>query len=71
MSTLKNLKELIGEEFENVVDDIICAFEEEGEVIIKDSENNGYDKMAYIDSIDSTQYLFKLENGKIIDVWEY
>lgn len=70
MKTLENLKGLIGEEFENVIDDIICAFKEEGEVIVKDSENNGYDKIAYIDNADSTQYLFKLEDGKIIDVWE-
>lgn len=70
MNTLENLKYLIGEEFENVVDDIICAFTEEGEVVVKDSENNGYDKIAYINSVESTQYLFKLEDGKIVDVWE-
>lgn len=71
MNTLTNLKYLIGEEFEKVVDDIICAFVEEGHVIVKDSEDNGYDKIAYIDSVDSTQYLFRLEDGKIVDVWEY
>ena len=70
MNTLENLKELIGEEFENVIDEIICAFTEEGEVIVKDSENNGYDKIAYIDNAESAQYLFKLEDGKIINVWE-
>ena len=71
MNTLTNLKYLIGEEFEKVVDDIICAFVEEGHVIVKYSEDNGYDKIAYIDSVDSTQYLFRLEDGKIVDVWEY
>ena len=70
MNTLESLKYLIGEEFENVVDDIMCAFPEEGNIIVKDSENNGYDKIAYMDDTDSTQYLFKLEDGKIVDVWE-
>ncbi len=70
MKTLENLKYLIGEEFENVIDDIICSFEEEGDIIVKDSENNGYDKIAYIDNANSTQYLFKLEDGKIVEVWE-
>lgn len=60
-NVLDNLKELIGKIFNG--DDIICAFgdfEEEGktEVIVKDSENNGYDKIAYINSINSTQFLF-------------
>lgn len=68
MNTLENLKLLIGEEFENVVDDIICAFTEEGEVIVKDGENNGYDKIAYINNKESAMYLFTLKNGIIIDI---
>jgi hypothetical protein len=74
---LENLKELVGSPFET--DDIICAFgdfEEEGEtnVVIKDSENVGYDAIAYIDSPHSTQFLFathiNADNEQIInDVW--
>lgn len=73
---LNNLKALIGSVFDE--DDIICAFEdfeEEGEteVIVKCSENNGYDKIAYINSVDSTQFLFSTyKNGEeeiIDDVW--
>ncbi len=74
---LENLKELVGSPFET--DDIICAFgdfEEEGEtnIIIKDSENVGYDAIAYINSPYSTQFLFTThtndDNEQIIDdVW--
>lgn len=58
---LKNLKCLIGKIFD--ADDIICAFEDfeeagETDIVVKDSENNGYDKIAYINSINSTQFLF-------------
>lgn len=75
-NVLENLKLLIGKIFD--VNDIICAFEdfeEEGktEVIVKDSENNGYDKIAYINSMNSTQFLFltHMRNGEEIidDVW--
>lgn len=75
-NVLENLKELVGKVFDE--DEIICAFEdfkEEGEteVIVKDSENNGYDKIAYINSINSTQFLFSthiLDIEEIIDnVW--
>lgn len=74
---LENLKEMIGAPFET--DDIICAFgdfEEEGEtnVIVKDSENVGYDAIAYINSPNSTQFLFTthtdVDGEQIIDnVW--
>ena len=69
---LKNLENLIGTEFN--ADEIICAFEdfeEEGEteVIVKESENIGYDMIAYINSENSTQFLFKISNGIIKDVW--
>jgi hypothetical protein len=68
---LKNLENLIGTEFD--ADEIICAFEdfeEEGEteVIVKESENYGYDALAYINSEKSTQFLFKISNGIINDV---
>lgn len=69
---LKNLKELIGEPFS--YEKIIIAFsnfEEEGEtsVIVKQSENIGYDYIAYINSESSTQFLFEVEKGIIKDVW--
>ena len=48
---LNNLKQLIGNEFNE--DDIICAFEDyevdgESSVYVGDSDNIGYDKIAYI-----------------------
>lgn len=74
---LENLTELVGSPFET--DDIVCAFgdfEEEGEtnVIVKDSENVGYDMIAYINSPNSTEFLFTThindDNEQIIDnVW--
>lgn len=69
---LKNLEQLIGEEFDSV--DVMCAFEdfeEDGEtqIIVKESENDGYDMIAYINSINSTQFLFTIEENKISDVW--
>lgn len=73
-NVLENLKELIGKVFD--VNEIICSFgdfKEEGEteVIIKDSENNGYDKIAYINSTKSTMFLFltRKSTEEIIDVW--
>lgn len=75
-NVLENLKNLIGENFNT--EEIIFAFEdfeEEGEteVIVKKSENNGYDKIAYINSINSTQFLFLThvedEEEIIDDVW--
>ena len=69
---LKNLENLIGTEFDE--DEIICAFEdfeEEGEteVIVKESENYGYDAVSYINSENSTQFLFKISDGIIKDVF--
>ena len=69
---LNNLKKLIGSEFDE--DDIICAFEDyevdgESSVYVGDSDNIGYDKIAYIEE-DSVQFLFKLNSENIIeDVW--
>ena len=74
---LENLSAMIGKEFN--ADDIICAFEdfeEEGktEVIVKESENDGYDAIAYINSPNSTQFLFSIHTDEegveiIDDVW--
>lgn len=73
MEILNNLRTLIGENFENVLDDIdMYVSEEDTEnngVIIKDSENNGYDKIAYVDNENSTCYCFVLENGIITNVF--
>ena len=69
---LNNLKQLIGNEFDE--DDIICAFEDyeingESSVYVGDSDNIGYDKIAYIEE-DTVQFLFKLNSENIIkDVW--
>ena len=70
---LNNLKELIGKEFDE--DDVICAFEDyevdgETSVYVGDSDNSGYDKIAYIDTENSVQFLFKINSENIIeDVW--
>lgn len=72
MMVEKNLRELIGCEFDT--NNIICSFGDfeefgESEVIVKESENNGYDAIAYINACDSTQFLFRLVDGIIEDVW--
>lgn len=70
---LENLKKLVGTEFD--ADEVICAFEdfeEDGEtnIIVEDSHNAGYDKIACIDARDSTEFYFSLgEGGCIADVW--
>ena len=70
---LNNLKKLIGKEFNE--DDIICAFEDyevdgESSVYVGDSDNSGYDKIAYIEE-DMVQFLFKVNSENIIeDVWD-
>lgn len=69
---LNNLKQLIGNEFNS--NDIICAFEDyevdgESSVYVGDSDNIGYNKIAYIEE-DIVQFLFKLNSENIIeDVW--
>lgn len=69
---LNNLKQLIGNEFNP--DDIICAFEDYevdggSSAYVGDSENIGYNKIAYIEE-DTVQFLFKLNSENIIeDVW--
>ena len=69
---LKNLKELEGKEFDT--DEVICAFEdfEEGgetSVYVGDSHNAGYDKIAYINTVDSTEFYFVLDGDVIKEVW--
>lgn len=68
---LGNLKKLIGYKID--MDEIICAFEDfeedgETEVCIGESHNAGYDYVAYINTIGSTQFLFTLNNGFIENV---
>ena len=70
---LNNLKQFIGKELDE--DDIICAFEDyevdgETSVYVGDSDNNGYDKIAYINAEGSEQFLFTVNSENIIeDVW--
>ncbi|WP_462351441.1 hypothetical protein [Fusobacterium varium] len=69
---LGNLHNLIGAEFD--YNEVVCAFEdfeEEGvnEVIVNESNNNGYDYIAYINTPNSTQFLFKVEDNIIEEVW--
>lgn len=70
MKTLENLQELIGEELN--YDDIICCFDDAKEVVILNRSNNdGYDYIAYENTEDSEQYLFKVDDEDIIiDIWE-
>jgi len=71
-NVLENLTELIGSEWD--AEEVICAFEDfeedgETEVIAKESENNG-DYIAYINSAESTQFLFSVDEENVItDVW--
>lgn len=70
---LKNLKAMIGKEI--YFYDVVCAFEdfEEGgetNVYVGESNNNGYDYIAYIDAPESTQFLIKVNHEDVIeDVW--
>lgn len=70
---LENLKKLTGTEFD--ADEVICAFEdfeenEETNIIVEESNNVGYDKIAYIDTKDATEFYFALdEENCIADVW--
>ena len=66
---LNNLKTLVGKEFS--YEDIICAFEdyeENGEcsVYVGESCNDGYSYIAYIDEVNSTQFLFKADENDVI-----
>ena len=63
---LNNLLELIGKPFD--YDDVVCAFEENGEcsVYVGESCNDGYSYIAYIDEVNSTQFLFKVDENDVI-----
>lgn len=66
---LNNLLELIGKPFD--YDDVVCAFEdyeENGEcsVYVGESCNDGYSYIAYIDEVNSTQFLFKTDDNDVI-----
>lgn len=72
LKVLRNLQELIGKPFSS--NEVIIAFEdfeEDGktEVMVNKSENIGYDYVAYIESDNSTQFLFEVKNGIVKDVW--
>lgn len=70
MNDYERLQELVGSEID--YDDIICSMvDEEEEVIVKKSENNGYDYIAYYNYMGSNEYLFMVdEDDYIIDVIE-
>lgn len=69
---LENLNKLVGKEFDE--DEIICSFEdfeEDGEtdIVVSDSSNAGYDKIAYVNVIGATEFYFVLDEGIIKEVW--
>lgn len=69
---LENLNKLVGNEFDE--DEIICSFEdfeEDGEtdILVSDSNNSGYDKIAYINVAGATEFYFYLSEGMIKEVW--
>lgn len=70
MNDLERLQELVGREMD--YDDVICAMnDEDEEVIVKRSENHGYDYIAYYNYPSSTEYLFKVdEDDCIVEVVE-
>lgn len=72
LKVLRNLQELIGKPFS--WSDVIIAFEDfeedgKSEVMVNESKNIGYDYVAYINSENSTQFLFEVKSGIIKDVW--
>lgn len=71
---IDNLLDLIDEKFDDVIEninEIISEYDFKNcGVVIKDSENNGYDKIAYINQENSICYCFKLdEQGRIIEIF--
>lgn len=71
---IDNLLDLIDEKFDDVIENINEIISEydfrDFGVVIKDSENVGYDKIAYINQENSTCYCFKLdEQGRIIEIF--
>lgn len=67
---LENLKELEGKNIDEAYNDIVNCFNTEKDVILSDSNNNGYDYCVYINSESSEQYLITVdENKDIIEIW--
>ena len=71
---IDNLLDLIDEKFDDVIEninEIISEYDFKNcGVVIKNSENLGYDKIAYINEENSTCYCFKLdEQGRIIEIF--
>lgn len=71
---IDNLLDLIDEKFDDVIEninEIISEYDFKNcGVVIKNSENVGYDKIAYINQENSTCYCFKLdEQGRIIEIF--
>ena len=69
---LENLNKLVGKEFDE--DEIICSFEDfdeedETDIVVSDSDNSGYDKIAYINVAGATEFYFSLSEGMIKEVW--
>lgn len=69
---LENLNKLVGNEFDE--DEIICSFEDfeengETDILVSDSNNSGYDKIAYINVAGATEFYFSLSEGMIKEVW--
>lgn len=71
---IDKLLDLIDEKFDDVIEninEIISEYDFKNcGVVIKNSENMGYDKIAYINQENSTCYCFKLdEQGRIIEIF--
>ena len=72
---LENLKTLVGKNVNDIYDDVIMyiseLFDTDYEIIFKESENSGYDYIAYPNTDESDiQFLFTVdEDNKITDVW--
>lgn len=67
---LENLKELKGQNINEVYNNIIECFETGNEVIVSKSNNDGYDYIAYENKEDGEQYLINInENNEITKIW--
>ena len=77
MTIQEVIKNLVGMEVtDNFENDVICAFEDysyDGKtdvIVSKDESNNNIDLQAYVNHADSPIICIKIEDNKIIDVWE-
>ena len=71
-NVLDNITKLIGSEFDT--EEIVIAFEDysyegESEIIVSQSNNEGYDYVAYADDVSAPQILLKVEGGILTDAW--